>query len=169
MSAASLTDGTPTPTSDNTTKQNTSAKHVSFDASLPSEPAESRKPTRKRSRRHLVYALKLTEEGFLGWSAAHLPPPPMCLERGALQERWAASKAMMALLIPWRCSDEFDLPAVNGSHITLARDGVPVVPLADNRARSKRHRHPPPDEVVAEVAKSIFQPGAEPDWYQVVP
>ncbi|KAI4523022.1 hypothetical protein K525DRAFT_197417 [Schizophyllum commune Loenen D] len=75
----------------------------------------------------------------------------------------------MALLIPWRCSDEFDLPVVNGSHITLVRDGVPVVPLADNRARSKRHRHPPPDEVVAEVAKSIFQPGAEPDWYQVVP
>ena len=93
----------------------------------------------------------------------------MCLERGALQERWKASKAMMALLIPWRCSDEFDLPVVNGSHITLVREGVPVVPLADSRARSKRHRRPPPDEVVAEVAKSIFQPGAEPDWYQVVP
>ncbi|KAI5885186.1 uncharacterized protein SCHCODRAFT_02558372 [Schizophyllum commune H4-8] len=71
---------------------------------------------------------------------------------------------------PWRCSDKFGLPVVHGSHITLVREGdrrVSVVPLADSRARSKRHRHPPSDEVVAEVAESIFQPGAVPDWYQV--
>ncbi|KAL1699271.1 hypothetical protein EV121DRAFT_216575 [Schizophyllum commune] len=162
MSAASFTDGIPILTSDNTTKQDTSAKHVSFDASLPSEPAESHKPTRKRSRRHLVYALKLTEEGFLGWSAAHLPPPPMCLERGAMGSQQGHDGPSHTLALQRRVRSP-------GSHITLVRDGVPVVPLADNRARSKRHRRPPSDEVVAEVAKSIFQPGAEPDWYQVVP
>ena len=94
---------------------------------------------------------------------------------------------MMASLIPWRCSDEFDLPVVNGEYCTrvweggeslqegaerVLREGVKsvlVVPLADNRARARRHRRPPPDEIVAEVAESIFQPGAVPEWYRVAP
>ncbi|KAI4523019.1 hypothetical protein K523DRAFT_320382 [Schizophyllum commune Tattone D] len=133
---------------------------------------KSNKHDPTRSRRHLVYAIKLSEEGFRGWSASHLQPPPPGLEGKALQERWEACKGMMASLIPWRCSDDFDLPVVNGEYVTRVRDGdksVLVVPLADNRASLRRHRHPPSDEVVAQVAEAIFQPGAVPDWYQVVP
>ena len=44
---------------------------------------------------------------------------------------------------------------------------VPVVPFADNRARARHHRRPPADEVIAQVAEAIFQPGAVPGWYQV--
>ena len=85
---------------------------------------------------------------------------------------------MMASLIPWRCSDDFDLPVVNGEYCTRVWAGgervqegaerdksVLVVPLADNRARAR----PPPDEIVAQVAEAIFQPGAAPGWYRVAP
>ncbi|KAL1699272.1 hypothetical protein EV121DRAFT_216552 [Schizophyllum commune] len=75
----------------------------------------------------------------------------------------------MASLIPWRCSDDFDPPVVNGEYCTRVWEGgersVLVVPLADNRARAR----PPPDEVVAQMAEATFQPGAVPGWYRVAP
>ncbi|KAL1713934.1 hypothetical protein EV715DRAFT_210596 [Schizophyllum commune] len=151
------------------------AKRVSFTCGTrsPTHATSARKSNNpSRSRRHLVYAIKLSEEGFRGWSAANLSPPPADLEGEALEEQWKASKGVMSCLIPWDCSEDFDLPVVNDSYVTLVREGdkrVPVVPLADNRACSRRHRHPPSDEVVAQVAEAIFQPGAVPEWYQVAP
>ncbi|KAL1678691.1 hypothetical protein EV122DRAFT_277893 [Schizophyllum commune] len=152
-------------------------KQVAFASGTQFEsPTASARKTSKRdpsrSRRHLVYAIKLTEEGFRSWSAAHLSPPPADLEGEALEEQWKASKGVMSCLIPWDCSDDFDLPVVNESHVTLVRDGderVPVVPLADNRARARHHRRPPADEIIAQVAEAIFRPGAVPGWYQVAP
>ncbi|KAL1759130.1 hypothetical protein FB107DRAFT_271428 [Schizophyllum commune] len=163
-------------------------KHVAFASGTQFEsPTATARKTRERdpsrSRRHLVYAIKLAEEGLRGWSESHLQPPPPGLSEEALQERWEACKGMMASLIPWRCSDDFDLPVVNGEYCTrvwaggervqegaerVLREGeksVLVVPLAANRARAR----PPPDEIVAQVAEAMFQPGAVPGWYRVAP
>ncbi|KAI5829778.1 hypothetical protein K523DRAFT_416469 [Schizophyllum commune Tattone D] len=156
-------------------KRVTSTSDTRVESSLATADAcKSNKRNPAHSRRHLVYAIKLTEEGFRAWSAAHLSPPPADLEGEAL-ERWKACKGMMASLIPWRCSDDFDLPVVNGEYCTRVWEGgerdksVLVVALADNRARARRHRRPPPDEVVAQMAEAIFQPGAVPGWYRVAP
>ncbi|KAL1686642.1 hypothetical protein GGG16DRAFT_117707 [Schizophyllum commune] len=171
-------------------KRVTSTSNTRVGSSLATADAcKSTKRNPAHSRRHLVYALRLTEEGFRGWSESHLQPPPPGLSKEALQERWEACKGMMASLIPWRCSDEFDLPVVNGEYCTRAWEGgervqagaervqegaeriregqnsVLVVPLAGNCARAR----PPPDEVVAQVAEAIFQPGAVPGWYRVAP
>ncbi|KAI5885185.1 uncharacterized protein SCHCODRAFT_02645347 [Schizophyllum commune H4-8] len=176
-------DERPTKQDEEPRKQVTFASGTQFE----SPTATARKSNKwdpSRSRRHLVYAIKLTEEGFRGWSAAHLSPPPADLEGEALEgqgrpleeqgippeEQWKALKGVMSCLIPWDCSEDFDLPVVKESYVTLARDGderVPVVPLADNRARARHHRRPPPEEVIAQVAEAMFQPGAVPEWYQV--
>ncbi|KAL1732873.1 hypothetical protein EV714DRAFT_270206 [Schizophyllum commune] len=200
-------------------KRVTSTSDTRVESSLATADAPiSTKRNSNHSRRHLVYAIKLTtsiprlewvafaassawalgrsllrlgsrekppppglsDEASPAWALGRsLPrlgsrekPPPPGLSDEALQERWEACKGMMASLIPWRCSDDFDLPVVNGEYCTRVWDGdgrVPVVPLADNRARARRHRRPPPDEVVAQVAEAIFQPGAVPGWSRVAP
>ena len=60
-----------------------SEKRVTFTSDTQAESslatADASKSTKRdptHSRHHLVYAIKLTEEGFRGWSESHLQPPP---------------------------------------------------------------------------------------------
>ncbi|TRM67546.1 hypothetical protein BD626DRAFT_479118 [Schizophyllum amplum] len=77
----------------------------------------------------------------------------------------------MVSIVPRYCMWRWNLPMARpSSFLTIVREGrtlSEVVVLAYNRAQRASARVPPPDNIIEEVAKFIFQEGDKPQWYTV--
>lgn len=132
---------------------------------MPSPPAS------RSSKAHRVYAIKLSDTGMRQFHDKHIGPPPEGMTEEQEEEWWQDMREVMVAIVPSYCMSQFNLPMARpSSFLTVVREGKTlseVVALADNRARRQSARVPPPDSVVEEVAKFIYQEGDKPQWYTV--
>ncbi|TRM67545.1 hypothetical protein BD626DRAFT_479117 [Schizophyllum amplum] len=124
-----------------------------------------------RSKYHRVYAIKLSDPGMRQFHDKHIGPPPEGMTEEQDKEWWQRRRDAMVAIVPSYCMPRFKLPMARpSSFLTTVREGrtlSEVVVLADNRARRKSARVPPPESLVKEVAKFIYQEGDKPQWYTV--
>ncbi|KAL1761731.1 hypothetical protein FB107DRAFT_244897 [Schizophyllum commune] len=128
--------------------------------------ASSRKRPRPRQR-HMVYAIKLTEEGMKSFQEEHFGPPPAGLTEEQRRTWWRKRKCSLSVIIPRHCIHRFNLHAANPSLVSFTREGnilESVVAFADNSSR--RTSALPSPQLVAEVAKYMHQEGDKAQWYR---
>ncbi|KAL1747548.1 hypothetical protein HDZ31DRAFT_80389 [Schizophyllum fasciatum] len=125
----------------------------------------------KRHRRrhpHMVFAIKLTDEGMKSFDEEHFGPAPPGLSGKAYEQWWLTRREALCIIIPRHCMNFFDLPKVNSdSGFAFVYDGEDIEPSVAFVDSTSRTRMIPTPELVAEVGKYIHQDGDQPKWYRL--